>query len=641
MLISVSKISKSFGERVLFKDVSFSVAENDKIGLVGSNGCGKTTLFKILLDEIDSKGDIFKNKDIRIAYLAQQTNLKSDKTVFEEVLSVFSHLKKTEDELAAISALLEKNPQNAEELIKKQHILSEYYENAGGYTYKSRVRAALMGLGFLESDFEMKFNDLSGGQKTRVCLSKVLLDGADLLMLDEPTNHLDLESATWLENFLKEQKCAVIIISHDRYFLDKVTTRTFEISNQTLTAFDGNYTRHLEIKKEREKALERTYENTQKEIERLEAVIAEQRRWNKEKSVKRAESKQKAVDKLKEGLIKPPDEEKTIRFGFSVKSESGNDVFICENLSMSFPGKPLFSNVNIHIRKGEKIFLTGANGCGKTTLFKIINGTYEQTGGSKKLGTGVDIGYYDQTQGSLSQDKTIFEEIADSFPKKTQTEIRNALASFLFFGDDVFKLINTLSGGERARILLLKLMMSGTNFLLLDEPTNHLDIASREMLEDALMSYRGTILAVSHDRYFMNKLSSRILAMEAQNVSSYHGNYDYYIEKKAELSVKDASFETYKSPQKSLSAQSYKEKKEHEALIRKLTNTLSKTEEKITETEKQIRELEEKLSLPENTTNYVKISEISEEIEKNNNQLSALYELWEETQTKLEETTKQ
>lgn len=639
MLLSLSKVTKSFSERVLFHDVSFSVAENDKIGLVGQNGCGKTTLFKILLDETDFSGDIFKNKDIRIAHLEQQTNLTSDKTVLEEVLSVFDHLKATEDELSAIASLLEGSPSNTDELIKKQQALSEYYEKAGGYTYKSRARAALLGLGFCEDDFHMNFNDLSGGQKTRVCLSKVLLNGADLLMLDEPTNHLDLDAAAWLEGFLKEQKCAVIIISHDRYFLDKVTNRTFEISNETLTTYEGNYTRHLEIKKEREKTLVRAYENTQKEIERLEAVIVEQKRWNKEKSVKRAESKQKAVDKLKDGLIKPPDEEKTIRFEFSLKKESGNDVVLADKLSMSFPGKPLFDNVDIHIRKGEKVFLTGANGCGKTTLFKIINGTYTQTEGSLKLGTGVVLGYYDQTQGSLSGSKTVFEEITDSFPKKTQTEIRNALASFLFFGDDVFKLIETLSGGERARVLLLKLMMSGANFLLLDEPTNHLDIASREMLEDALLSYGGTILAVSHDRYFMNKLSERILSMENHKIISYQGNYDYYAEKKAALSSKNSFAASDSAPAKSSAALSYKEKKEHEALIRKLSGTLSKTETAIEELEEKISVLENQLLLPENASDYVKAAELSAEIEKKNEKLTELYELWEKTEEQLNKET--
>ena len=635
MLLSLSKVTKSFSERVLFKDVSFSVAENDKIGLVGQNGCGKTTLFKILLDEIDFSGDIFKNKDIKIAHLEQQTNLTSEKTVLEEVLSVFEHLKNTEDELSEIASLIEASPDNIDELIKKQHALSESFEKSGGYTYKSRARASLLGLGFCEADFNMKFNDLSGGQKTRVCLSKVLLTGADLLMLDEPTNHLDLEAAAWLESFLKEQKCAVIIISHDRYFLDKVTNRTFEISNEVLTTYEGNYTRHIEIKKEREKTMLRAYENTQKEIERLEAVIVEQKRWNKEKSVKRAESKQKAVDKLKEGLIKPPDEEKTIRFEFGLKKESGNDVVLCENLAMSFPDKPLFENVAIHIRKGEKVFLTGANGCGKTTLFKIINGTYTQTEGELRLGAGVDIGYYDQTQGSLSKSKTIFEEIADSFPKKTQTEIRNALAAFLFFGDDVFKLIETLSGGERARVLLLKLMLSGANFLLLDEPTNHLDIASREMLEDALLNYGGTILAVSHDRYFMNKLSDRILSMENKNVISYQGNYDYYTEKKASQSIKQTGTLGSIPQQKSASALSYKEKKERDALIRKLTNLLKKTEAQIEELEEQIADLEAQLLLPENASDYVKAAEITTETEKKNEELAKLYELWEETDEQL------
>lgn len=633
MLLSLSKVTKSFSERVLFQDVSFSVAENDKIGLVGSNGSGKTTLFKILLNEIDFSGDVFKNKDIRIAHLEQQTNLTSDKTVLEEVLSVFDHLKKAETELSQIASLIESSPADADELIKKQQYLSEYYEKAGGYTYKSRARAALMGLGFSEDEFDMNFNYLSGGQKTRVCLSKVLLDGADLLMLDEPTNHLDLEAASWLEGFLKEQKCAVIIISHDRYFLDKVTNRTFEISNETLTTYEGNYTRHLEIKKQREKTMLRAYENTQKEIERLEAVIVEQKRWNKEKSVKRAESKQKAVDRLKEGLIKPPEEEKTIRFEFGLNKESGNDVVIANNLSMSFPSKPLFNNVNIHIRKGEKVFLTGANGCGKTTLFKIINGTYKQTEGELKLGSQVDIGYYDQTQGSLSQNKTVFEEISDAFPKKTQTEIRNALAAFLFFGDDVFKLINTLSGGERARVLLLKLMMSGANFLLLDEPTNHLDIDSREMLEAALSNFKGTILAVSHDRYFMNKLSDRILSMENKNIISYQGNYDYYAEKKASLQMQTAKSDSLQ--QKTSAALSYKEKKEHDALLRKLSNTLKKAEEQIEKLEKQIEDINEQLLLPENASDYIKAAELSSEIEKNNEELAHLYELWEETDEQL------
>lgn len=635
MLLSLSKLKKSFGERVLFDDVSFSVGENDKIGLVGANGCGKTTLFKIILGQETYSGELHKNKSLSIGYLQQQTGANSDLSVLGEVMTVFKRLSDIEHELSKIDGeLSESGVTGINSLISRQHDLREEYQRSGGYTYKSRARAALLGLGFTEPELSAKLKNLSGGQKTRVFLCKVLLSESTLLMLDEPTNHLDLESVAWLEGFLKNYCGAAIIISHDRYFLDRITDKTLEISAQTLGVYEGNYTKHLLIKEEREKVITRQYENTNKEIERLEAVITEQRRWNKEKSVKRAESKQKAVDKLKESLVAPTQKEHTIKFSYKTQALGGTDVLMCDNISMSFGEKELLKGVDIHITRGEKVFLTGANGCGKTTLFKIIYGTLSPKTGTVRIGAGVKVGYYDQAQDDLCSYKTAFEEVSDAYPDFTQTQIRNALASFLFTGDDAFKVIGNLSGGERARILLLKLMLSGANFLLLDEPTNHLDIASREMLEKALSEYDGTILAVSHDRYFMNKLSSRILHLSDKSVKSYHGNYDYFCEKRDVNECIKENTPALKPEEKS-GAADYRLKKEWERKKRQLLLVAENCEKEILELEAQKSELVELLLLPENVADYIKLSSISAEIESIGKHLLKLYDNWSEADEEL------
>lgn len=629
-LLSLSKVNKYFGERCLFENVSFSVEEHDKIGLIGVNGCGKTTLFKMILEnDTHDGGDIFLPKSTNVGYLEQHVGLNSDLTVYEEVLTVFSHLKEIEEKMLELTGNIEAGIGNAEENADKLHKLTEEYKAKDGYTYKNIARSSLIGLGFSEEDLDKPFSLLSGGQKTRVCLCKILLGGSNLLLLDEPTNHLDIASVEWLENFLANYKGAFIVISHDRYFLDKVTNRTFELEYQHLTAFDGNYTRYLKLKEENEKYVERRYENTMREIKRIEGIIEQQKRWNRERNIRTAEHKQKSVDRLKETLVIPKEELDNIKPRFEIARTGANEVLNVKNLSKSFEDNNLFTNLDFLIRRGERAFLLGDNGCGKTTLFKLLLGKEAPDSGEIKIGASVDVGYFDQTQATLDYSKTLFDEIADSYPDMTITDVRNALAGFLFKADDAFKLISELSGGERARLMLLKLMLKRANFLLLDEPTNHLDIKSREMLEDALEKYQGTIFAISHDRYFINKLSDRILRINNKVLENYNGNYSYYLEKSAKTASVQKTTEV-----KSVSSEKedYFLKKKNAAEERKRKNRIEKLEAQISETEQRIAELENELLRPENSSDYVKCAEISTEIDDLNEKLLIFYEEWESLQ---------
>lgn len=532
MLITVNELEKSFSERVIFKNVSFGIDEHDKIGFVGANGVGKSTLFKILTGEIlPDGGEIFKNKNTEIGYLEQYTCENSSETVFGETLSVFSELIKTEEELDDIRFEIESGAENIDELIKRQHYLSEKYQKKDGFVYKSKTRSTLIGLGFSEEELDLRVNLLSGGQKTRVALAKILLSGANLLLLDEPTNHLDIESVEWLENFLKNYGGAFIVISHDRYFLDKITNKTFEIEDGKFRQMNLKYSLFAAQRDIDRLTEERNYDNTVREIERLERVVEQQRRWNREKNIKTAESKLKVINKLKDTLVMPEKRAQSANFAFKACEGGGEDALKGENLSIAFDGDALFENIDIHIKKGEKIFLIGPNGCGKTTLLKIILGKLNQTKGEYKIGANTYLGYYDQLQESLDVNKTIIDEVWDAYPKLTQTAVRNALAAFLFKGEDVFKEIKTLSGGERARVELVKLILKDVNFLVLDEPTNHLDISAREALEKALSEYDGTLLMVSHDRYFINSLATRIVKLDKNGAVSCPGNYDDYIER--------------------------------------------------------------------------------------------------------------
>ncbi len=529
MLLNANGLKKMFGDEVLFDGVSFHIAEHDRIGLIGANGAGKSTLFKMLIGSMRcDEGEIYKNKQTKIGYLEQYACADSDRSVYDELKTVFSAVIAMEQELEDIRYALENNPADIDGLIRRQNVLNEKFAEADGFYYQSKIRAALLGLGFSENEFGLLVKNLSGGQKTRLELGKILLSDSNLLLLDEPTNHLDIRSVEWLEDFLIGYRGAVVVISHDRYFLDRVCNRTFSLESGRFYWADGNYSFFARQREVEKLTQQRNYENTQREIQRLEGIVEQQRRWNREKNIKTAESKLKIIERLEKTLDKPLEEPEELRFRFRALPGGGNDVLITENLAMGFGGKPLFKNADIHIRKGERVFLLGPNGCGKTTLLKVILGQYKPTIGTYKIGANTKIGYYDQIQENLDLEKTVIDEIWDAYPKMTQTEIRNALAAFLFRGEDVFKPVKSLSGGERARVELVKLILQQVNFLVLDEPTNHLDIQSKEALENALAEYGGTMLVVSHDRYFINKLASRILRMDGERILNFDGNYDYY-----------------------------------------------------------------------------------------------------------------
>jgi len=629
MLFNLSGVSKYFGSTQLFDNISFEIGENDKVGLVGVNGAGKTTLFKILTKELPHDGgEIYTSKDLKLGYMQQYVLTDDNKTIFDEVLKVFDDLIKTEQQLEDINLDIELQNGDVVRLTEKQHTLSVKYENEGGFVYKSRIKATLMGLGFSEEDFCKRTEVLSGGEMTRVQLAKLLLANSNLLLLDEPTNHLDISAMEWLENFLVSYNGAVVVISHDRYFLDRVANKIFELDYGKLTVYSGNYSAYLQKKQEMVSAMESKYDNTMREIKRIEGIIEQQKRWNRERNIKTAESKQKMIDRLEQTLEAPPEEQEEIRFEFTANKSGGNDVLTAQDLKMSFDGRIIFKNVNMHIRRGERIFLLGPNGCGKTTLFKTLLEVYAPQAGEVKIGANIEIGYYDQTQNDLDIRKNVIDEIWDAYPKKTQTEIRNACAAFLFKGEDVFKDIDVLSGGEKARVSLLKLMLSGSNFLMLDEPTNHLDISSKEALENAFSGYDGTMFIISHDRYFINKLADKIYRLTPGGIKAYDGNYDYYIEKFKEET------EPAKKEQK---LSDYRFKKEQAAQLRKLKNNISKTEDKIELTEQKITELEESLGDPQIAADYNKIIEITNAIDKHKLELELLYAEWENLHNELNE----
>ena len=621
-LLGLSKINMTFGERTLFDGVSLGIYENEKIGFVGANGAGKTTLFKIMTGELAATdGEIFKSRELKLGYLRQHMETSSDKTLYDEVLSAFSELIKMEGELLALAAEMETDSGIA--LINRQHSLNEKFIASGGLTYASRTRAALLGLGFSEDELLTPFAALSGGQKTRAMLCRLLLSDSNLLLLDEPTNHLDIESTTWLEGFLRDYRGAFVIISHDRYFLDRVTGKTLEMSHGHLTEYKGSYSVYMKQKEENRVAAERKYENTQREIKRIYGIVEQQRQWNRERNIKTAESKLKQIKRLEDTLEAPESADRQLHFKIGMKKTSGNDVLSVSGLSKSFTGKQVFSDISFELYRKNRAFLLGANGCGKTTLFKIITGELAADGGTVQLGANVSLACYDQAQENLCYEKTIFDELHDEYPKMTNTEIRTALAAFLFRNDDVFKEISALSGGERARVSLLKLMLRGANLLLLDEPTNHLDIASREALEAALADYEGTIFAVSHDRYFINKLADRIIFMHSGGIDCIEGDYDYFTEHRAASDDEGAV-------RKKTSGDSYREKKQLEAAQRKRENDIKKTEQRISELEEECAALREQLALPEFATDYVKAAELTEKADALDAELEAAIAAWDE-----------
>lgn len=634
-ILTVNHITQSFGETTILEDVTFEMQKGERIGLVGVNGSGKTTLFKVLTGEYTpDEGSAVYSKETVLGYMEQHVCRDFQKTALEEVLTVFAPLLKMERELEDLSALLSKNPPEEElnRLIERQTALNDRFVDLGGLTCRSRARSALMGLGFTEEQLTNRVGVLSGGQKAKLQLAKMLLGGANLLLLDEPTNHLDINAVEWLEDFLKNYSGSYIVISHDRYFLDKVTSRTLELQNKRLDSFKGNYTRYLALREEKRKAQERVYESTQKEIKRIEGIIEQQRRWNQERNYVTIASKQKQIDRLEATLEKPEQDPDSIRFQFHASRRSGDDVLTAEGLSLSFDGgDALFRNVDLEIKRGEKIFLIGPNGCGKTSLFKILLGQYRQDSGTVRIGAGVDVGYYEQSQLSLHDEKEVIDEIWDLHPTMTQTEVRNALAVFLFKGEDVFKPAGGLSGGERARVLLLKLMLSKANFLLLDEPTNHLDIGSCEALEDALSGYDGTLFIVSHDRYLINKLADKVYVLSKDGAALYHGNYDFYLEKRQQQL--EAAPQAAPPPK----VNAYKLRKERESELRRKKSALSRLEREIEETDETLAALEAQLSDPEISADYEAVTETSAQIAALHEQADALLAEWTALSEELEQ----
>lgn len=631
ILMNGSGIKKMFLDETLFDGVSFSIDSSDKIGFVGINGAGKSTLFKIITGQMDyDDGEIFKNKLTKIGYLDQYACSDSENTIMDEMLGAFSEVIDIEQQLDDIRFDIESGKGDIDALVLKQTRLQERFEELDGFFYKSKIKSTLKGLGFSEEEFSLRVNRLSGGQKTRVALGKILLSDANLLLLDEPTNHLDIESVEWLESFLQSCKTAFIVISHDRYFLDRVTNKTFEMENGRFRSYNGNYSAYMAQREIDKKTEERNYANTMAEIERLESIVEQQRRWNRERNIKTAESKQKVIDKLESTLVKPVETLDDMTFKFKACEGGGQDVVTAQGLSMKFGEKTIFKNAQLHIKKGEKVFILGPNGCGKTTLLKILMGIYAPSSGEYKIGSNIFIGYYDQIQENLDMNKTVFDEVYDEYPNMSVTEIRNALAVFLFRGEDVFKEIKKLSGGERARVELVKLMLKTANFLVMDEPTNHLDIDSREALENALSDYDGTMLMVSHDRYFINKLADRIIYMTEDGLESYNGGYDYFLEHRRTETVEKEKKEIPKNIE-------YKEHKRLAAEKRKVINRFKKVEENISSLEDEIEAKNKLFENPEIATDFVKANDLQKEIEILESELEKYFSEWEQLQALIDE----
>lgn len=634
IVLSCRNIKKSYGIQDVLKDVTLSVNEGDKVGIIGPNGEGKSTLFKILSKNITpDDGDIFIDKNKTIGYLSQHLSLQSDNTIYEEASSVFQNLINLENKIKDLEIKMkepydEANASYHEKLIKDYTTSQELYENRGGYTYRGNISKVLKGLGFLEDDFNKVITTLSGGQKTRIALCKLLLQNPDILLLDEPTNHLDLEAIEWLEEFLKSYKGTLLVISHDRFFLDAVTNRTFQVINGHVNCYNAPYTKYLELKEKDYEAKLKAYNLQQAEIQRQEEIIQKFRSFNREKSIRRAESREKALEKM-ERLDAPDKEKGASKIQFETAVKSGYDVLHIENLSKSFEDKNLFNNISFDLKRGEKIALIGDNGRGKTTLLNIIMGKLKADSGKTILGTNVNVGYYDQEQSDLDQNKTILDEVWDAFPDLTTTKIRTALGSFLFTGDDVFKEIKNLSGGEKCRINILKLMLSQSNFLLLDEPTNHLDIPSREALENAILNYDGSMLIVSHDRYFLNKVINKIVELKETGMDEYLGNYNYYMEKKQNPS----RFEVYEEVSNGKTKTQVKEEKKKVKLaqkeIRIKKTRLREVESSISENEALLEKLNNDLCLEEIYSNPKEAERVNKEISNTEMTIESLYEEWE------------
>lgn len=643
MILACHNLNKSFGERIIVKDGSFHIEDREKVAFVGVNGAGKSTILKMIIgEEPTDSGNIVLTKGKTIGYLAQQQNLISGNSIYEELKTAKADIIRLEEQIRTIEHELKglSGDELQTRLNTYNRLMSEF-ESKNGYAYESEIIGVLKGLGFQENEFSKEASTLSGGQKTRVSLGKLLLTKPDILLLDEPTNHLDLNSISWLETYLLNYPGAVFIVSHDRFFLNRVVTKVVEIDQGHLRMYNGNYKDYAKKKRQLRDAQMKEYLNQQKEIKHQEAVIEKLKSFNREKSIKRAESREKMLDKI-ERIDKPMDSTQEMHFELNPSCISGNDVLTVEHLTKRFETQTLFSDISFEIKRGEHVAIIGDNGTGKTTLLKILNQVLDADEGAFTLGSKVKIGYYDQEHHVLHDNKTIFEEISDDYPSLTNTQIRNTLAAFQFTADDVFKLIRDLSGGEKGRVSLAKLMLSEANFLILDEPTNHLDITSKEILEQALNDYTGTILYVSHDRYFINQTASRILELVNQTFVNYIGNYDYYLEKKEELTAKYAPV----SPETSVNSKvtnpntfsesqepfgqklSWQEQKEAQARERKRKNDLKKTEERIAVLETRNQEIDELMTQEDIYSNSVKCQELAIEKSSNEEELETLYEQW-------------
>ena len=634
MILACQNITKAFGEHVVLKDASFHIEDREKAAIVGINGAGKSTLLKIIMNEMPAdEGQVVLSKGRTIGYLAQHQEMESGNTIFDELLTVKQDVLSLEAGMRQLELdMKHADREELQNMMEQYTRLSHDFEQQNGYAWKSEITGVLKGLGFSEEDFAKRVDTLSGGQKTRVSLGKLLLSHPDIIMLDEPTNHLDMNSITWLETFLMNYQGAVIIVSHDRYFLNRVVTKIVEIDQGTVTTFLGNYTDYAQKKAQLREARMQAWLNQQREIKHQEDVIAKLKSFNREKSIRRAESREKMLDKI-EVLEKPTEVRADMHIELEPRITSGNDVLTVQGLSKAFPPQTLFTDLNFEIKRGERVALIGSNGTGKTTILKILNDVLPADSGEFRLGSRVQIGYYDQEHHVLHMEKTIFEEISDAYPTLTGTKIRNVLAAFLFTGDDVFKKIESLSGGERGRVSLAKLMLSEANFLILDEPTNHLDIVSKEILENALNHYTGTVLFVSHDRYFINTTATRILDLCDCTLTNYIGNYDYYLEKKETMtnftssqSVSEASASASEESEAKLD---WKQQKELQAQLRKRQNDLKRVEGRIEALETRDKEIDDLLTQEEILTDVSTETELSKEKETLQNQLESLYEEWE------------
>lgn len=635
MVLACQNISKAFGTDEIIKNASFHIEANEKVAIVGINGAGKTTLLRIIMEEIPAdSGEVIIARGKSIGYLPQNPDIQGNHSIYEEVLSAKAYVISLEERLRDMEERMKSiPPEDLETFMDSYNKLHHEFEQLDGYTYKSEIAGVLKGLGFSEEDFTKGMQELSGGQRTRVCLGKLLVTHPDIILLDEPTNHLDIGAISWLEIFLSNYRGTVVIVAHDRYFLDKVVNKVIELDRTKVSVYSGNYTAYAEKRAQVREALLKQYYNQQREIKHQEEVIARLKSFNREKSVKRAESREKMLDKI-ERLEKPTEENTDIKLKLEPRIVSGNDVLKVEHLSKAYPGQPLFTDLDFEIKRGERVALIGDNGTGKTTILKIINEMVPADAGSVTLGANVHVGYYDQEHQVLHMEKNLMEELSDAYPNLTNTEIRNILAAFLFTGDEVFKRVGDLSGGERGRVSLAKLMLSKANLLILDEPTNHLDITSKEILEQALNRYTGTVLFVSHDRYFINRTATRILNLTGETLVNYLGNYDYYLEKCQELTEvyvkpKEGVMSAASGKEESDTKQDWKQQKAQEARKRKHASELKKAEEAIEETEGRIAELEEAFQDPTIATNSARLGELHKEYDDLQRQLEELYQQWE------------